>query len=281
MAKNTALATALATAGVKDSPEYKEKATKDAHARQGMNVETAVAQQDKELSSHVKRTAEADEMASTSIDPLIATSSSQLTITLFFDEEGNIMPDCFQETLLAMSPSFADVQQEQVDRTFFSTFTDMFRIATLTSSEYGVLPAYTEIGAAWQAAQAPEDFCFDKSVMSPSEANQSEGVLQAMSYREIKAKQDTGLKPLSGAQWTFFIETCERALHGISYLHTMRELGYHSQHTKEDIWQAATENETKRQNNYKLQQEAEHSRKTARSTEALAKATVTGGALDL
>ena len=117
--------------------------------------------------------------------------------------------------------------------------------------------------------------------MSPSEANQTEGILQPMSRQEIKARQDAGVKPLSGAQWTFFIETCERVLHGISYLHTMRALGYSSQHTKEDIWRAASENETKRQNNYKLQQEAEHHRKTERSRDALNKATETGAALDL
>lgn len=260
----------------------REKKTTDSKSAQGMTTQENAEQIAKQHDATIREDAENKEMAGETKDPdPEADKTNTINLVLLFDKDKNIIAESFQAALAVMSPSFAEVQAAQVDRTFFSAFTDMFRIATLISLEYGILPEYTELGSAWQAAQSPEDFVFDKSIMSPSEAAETEGTLQAMSWQEIKSRQDAGLKGLSGAQYTFFIETTERVLEAIAYLNTMKALGYQSQHTREAIWQSAKENEVKRQDNYKLQQEAEHTRKAETSKSALVEATKTGGILDL
>lgn len=244
--------------------------------------ETAAEIQERTTKHHnnvVVENGQNEEMAVTEANHRPVASTRDISFT--FDEEGNVTADSFQTGIAEISPRFADTLQENVDRTFWSTFTDLFRIANLITLEYGVIPQYDQLGRAFQAAQMPEAFAFDKDIMAPSQANETEGVLQPMSWQEIRQKQTEGLKPMSGAQHTFYIETCERVLAGISYLHVMRDLGYHSQHTREDVWAAAKESEVKRQKAYQERQELEGFRNKERNTAALAEVTKEGGALDL
>ena len=171
-----------------------------------------------------------------------------------------------------------DIMPEFVDRTFFSTWTDMFRVANLIELEYGVLPGFHEAGRAWQAAQDTESFAFDKDTVAPNDANDTEGLLTPMTWAEIQAKRAEGKKPMSNGQYQFFIETSERVLNGMSILHVLKDLGYQSQHTAEDVWQAAKENEEKRQKAYADRQELE-SRRKAESSEKALKEAVDNGSL--
>ena len=102
--------------------------------------------------------------------------------------------------------------------------------------------------------------------------------LTPMTWAEIQARRAEGKKPMSNGQYQFFIETSERVLNGMSILHVLKDLGYQSQHTAEDVWQAAKENEEKRQKAYADRQELE-SRRKAESSEKALKDAVENGSL--
>lgn len=228
------------------------------------------------LDEAMKEAIEHNELEGTDSSAVVASNHVDITFTL--DKKKRVLPESFQEGLNTVAPELHNALPDFVDRTFFSTWQDLFRLANLISLEFGSLPTFADAGRAWQAAQAPDMYAFDKDTVGYTEAHQTDGVLQPMSVQEIQAKRAQGLRPMSNSQWTFYMDTAERVLSGMSILHALRDLGYHSTHKAEDVWQAAKEGEEKRAQNFQNARELE-TIKGKQASEAAMREAVDNGSL--
>ena len=257
-AAQTAIATALANAGM-TAPEYVEHSNKVFEGQQKQD---------------------AFEAETAAIPTEVGDTTNSITLVIHKDDKGNVTRENTDEVLNALNKEFVEQLPKLVNETFRMLWTDMFRIASLTTLDYGVPPGFHEAGRALQACYNPEAFAFDKDTVNPNDARDTDGIVQPMTPAMIREKQAQGLRPMSNTQWLFYLETTVRVLDRIAMMHGFKAIGYYSDLKREDVWQTAVENEKTRQKSFAERRELESMKREKAATEALAKVTATGGVLD-
>lgn len=222
-----------------------------------------------ELSTHV---AQKKELVLT-----IQSTDDKVTVTRSHEDE--LRPEVSHAVIKTVAPILADSLQSFATDAHRNFINNLFNIASIIDKEFNSTPGYEMAAEAVEAMSNPELFVFDKDTVI--KRDDEHGAEEVMSFSEVAARRAAGLKPLSGGQFIFMMDSSERALDYRGKIKALAAVGVRSTETNEELWALAMKNKETRDKTFQMRQELEATKKKERSMAAMKDLTKPGGMLDI